>query len=276
MSIPIDLSGRVAVVTGGTRGVGFGISACLLEAGAEVVVCGRTAPDELPSAPGGDDASATPRRAHFVAADVRIEAEVDALIDFVVQRFGRLDVMIPNAGGAPYAEAASASPRFHEKVVALNLLAPLLCAQRAGRVMQGQESGGVIVFIGSVSAHRPSPGTAAYGAAKAGLRSLCETLAVEWAPKVRCVLVSASMVHTDQTEAHTGGAAGLRAAAGTVPLRRLATPRDIGNACAFLASPLADYVSGAELLLSGGGESPAYLRAVQEAMKTAPSEKPGD
>lgn len=266
MSISIDLSGRVAVVTGGARGVGFGISTCLLEAGAEVVACGRSAPDELPSAPGAD-AAAPARRAHFVAADVRVDKEVDALIDTTLQRFGRLDVMIPNAGGAPYSEAATASPRFHEKVVALNLLAPLSCAQRANRVMQEQESGGVIVFIGSVSARRPSPGTAAYGAAKAGLRSLCESLAVEWAPKVRCVLVSASMVHTDQAEAHTGGPAGVRAAAGTVPLQRLATPRDIGNACAFLASPLAGYVSGAELLISGGGESPAYLRAVQEVMK---------
>lgn len=94
-------------------------------------------------------------------------------------------MVVNNTGGSPYADAASVSPRFVEKVVALNLLAPFYVAQAANRVMQEQDGGGVVISIGSVAALRPAPGTAAYNAAKAGLAVLTRSLALEWAPKVR-------------------------------------------------------------------------------------------
>lgn len=255
--IPIDLAGKVAIVTGGGRGVGRGISQRFLDAGADVVICGRNEPEELPSADG--------RSAVFVACDVREPDQIDALVDATTERFGRLDVMIPNAGGAPFADAGTASPRFHEKIIHLNFTAPLHCAQRANASMQQQDGGGVVIFIGSVSAYRPSPGTAAYGGAKAGLLSLTESLAVEWAPKVRVLTVSAGMVKTEQAHLHYGSDAGIAAAAGTVPLGRLAEPADVGNACLFFASSLAGYASGVEILLHGGGEAPAFLDAVKDA-----------
>jgi NAD(P)-dependent dehydrogenase (short-subunit alcohol dehydrogenase family) len=121
--------------------------------------------------------------------------------------------------------------------------------------------GGVIVNVSSVSALRPSPGTAAYGAAKAGLLSLTQSLGVEWAPRVRVVAVTVGMVHTEQSHLHYGDEAGVAAVGATVPLGRLAEPEDVGDACLFLASPLARYVSGASLLLHGGGEKPAFLGA---------------
>ena len=111
--------------------------------------------------------------------------------------------------------------------------------------MQQQASGGSIVMIGSVSGVRPSPGTAAYGAAKAGLHHLAVSLAVEWAPKVRVNSVVAGMVMTEQANDHYGDPAGMAAAAATVPLQRMATPDDVAGACLFLASPMASYVSGA-------------------------------
>jgi NAD(P)-dependent dehydrogenase (short-subunit alcohol dehydrogenase family) len=255
VSVVIDLSGRVAIVTGGTRGVGRGIGARLLAAGAEVVVCGRHEPEALPEADG--------RRALFVAADVREAADVDRVASVATERFGRIDVLVNNAGGAPAAESATVSPRFNESIVRLNLLAPLLFAQRANRVMQEQAEGGVIVNVASVSAERPSPGAAAYGAAKAGLLSLTRTLAVEWAPRVRVVAVTVGMVRTEQSELHYGDAEGVAAVGATVPLGRLAEPEDIGDVCVFLASPLARYVSGASLLVHGGGEKPAYLGAAK-------------
>jgi NAD(P)-dependent dehydrogenase (short-subunit alcohol dehydrogenase family) len=144
------------------------------------------------------------------------------------------------------------------------LLAPLLVAQAANRVMQQQPSGGAIVMVSSVSGHRPSPGTAAYGAAKAGLDNLVGTLAVEWAPKVRVNSVVAGMVRTEQAHLHYGGEEELAAVGRTVPLGRLADPREIGSCVAFLASPLASYVSGASLLAHGGGEAPAFLSAAKE------------
>jgi NAD(P)-dependent dehydrogenase (short-subunit alcohol dehydrogenase family) len=253
--IQIDLSGRVAIVTGGAKGVGRGISERLLEAGAEVIVCGRNEPESLPAAAG--------RSAHFVAADVRELEQIDRLIAFARERFGRLDVLVNNAGGSPAAPAATASPRFSEKIIALNLVAPLHCAQKANALMQAQPEGGAIVNVASVSALRPSPGTAAYGAAKAGLLSLTQTLAVEWAPKVRVNAVAAGMIATELAHLHYGDAAAQARVAATVPLGRLGTPRDVGDACVFLASPLASYVSGAALLLHGGGEPPPFHDAVQ-------------
>jgi NAD(P)-dependent dehydrogenase (short-subunit alcohol dehydrogenase family) len=249
----LDMSGRVVIVTGGGRGVGRGIASRFLEAGAEVVICGRNEPDELP-ADGG-------KKAFFVAADIRDVEAIGRVVTATTGRFGRLDVLVNNAGGTPPAAAATASARFSEAIIRLNLIAPLNFAQRANTVMQAQDEGGVIINIASVSGLRPSPGTAAYGAAKAGLLSLTQTLAVEWAPKVRVNAVAAGMIRTEQSHLHYGDEAGVAAVAATVPLGRLGEPRDVGDACLFLASPLARYVSGASLLLHGGGERPAFLAA---------------
>ena len=136
-------------------------------------------------------------------------------------------------------------------------------SQRANALMQQQPEGGSIVFITSVSAMRPSPGTAAYGAAKAGLVSLAASLAVEWAPKVRVNCVAAGLVKTELSHLHYGDEAGLERTAATIPLGRLADPRDIGDGCLFLASPLARYVSGSTLVMHGGGERPAFLGAAR-------------
>jgi len=137
----------------------------------------------------------------------------------------------------------------------------LYVSQAANAVMQGQARGGSIVSISSVSGRRPSPGTAAYGAAKAGVDNLTATLAVEWAPKVRVNAVVAGMVATEQVELFYGDSTSQAAVAATVPLGRLAEPADIGWAAAFLACDAASYVSGATLAVHGGGEPPAFLSA---------------
>jgi len=249
----LDFTGRSVVVTGGTKGAGRGIAEAFLAAGANVVVCGRSEVPELPSANG--------RTAVFVQADVREVEQIDRVIAAAVEKFGGVDVLVNNAGGAPFALAKDASPRFHEKILALNLTAPLHFMQRANAQMQTQEAGGTIVNIASVSGTRPSPGTAAYGAAKAGLLSLTSSLAVEWAPKVRVVAVTAGMILTEQAHLHYGDDAGIARVASTVPANRLALPEDVANACLFLASPLASYVTGSSLVLHGGGETPAFLAA---------------
>ena len=248
-----DFSGKTVLVTGGTRGIGRGIAEAFLACGAQVAVCGRRAPDELVQVDG--------REAVFFQADVREPEQVRALLDKVVARFGQLDTLINNAGGSPHVMAADASARFHEAIVRLNLLAPLDLAQRANAIMQAQQGGGVILFIGSVSALRPSPGTAAYGAAKAGVLSLVRSLAVEWAPKVRVVALSPGLVLTEESHQHFGDEAGIAAVAKTIPLGRLALPQDIGAACLFLSSPAAVYAAGSNLVLDGGGERPAFLSA---------------
>lgn len=244
---------KVVLVTGGAKGVGRGISEAFLAAGATVVICGREAPANLPSMKGNT--------AEFIATDVRDAAAAEALFAQISVKHGRLDVLINNAGGAPFAMADKASARFHEKIIALNLLAPLHLAQKANALMQAHSEGGVIVFVASISALRPSPGTAAYGAAKAGILSLTQSLAVEWAPKVRVVAVSPGLVRTEQSALHYGDEAGIAAVSATVPMQRMATPADIGNACVWLSSPAASYASGTNLVLHGGGERPAFLDA---------------
>ncbi|MEV6710507.1 SDR family oxidoreductase [Lentzea sp. NPDC051208] len=247
MHVELDLDGAVVLVTGGVRGVGLGITRAFLAAGAVVVTCARR-PAEV------DGAS-------FVACDVRDADQVGTLVSGIAAEHGRLDVVVNNAGGAPFALADKASPRFHSKIVELNLLAPLLVSQAANAVMQTQATGGSIVNVSSVSGRRPSPGTAAYGAAKAGLDNLTSSLAVEWAPKVRVNALAVGMVRTEQSHLHYGSEAGIEAVAKTVPLGRLASPHEVGACAVFLASPLASYVSGATLVVHGGGEAPAFLTA---------------
>ncbi len=251
----LDMSGKTVIVTGGTKGVGRGIALRYLEAGADVVVCARK-PPETPVAHGE-------RTALFVAADVREVDPIDTVVKAATERFGRLDVLINNAGGTPYALAATASPRYSTSIIALNLLAPLHFATRANAVMQTQDSGGAIVNIASVSGTRPSPGTAAYGAAKAGLLNLTQSLAVEWAPRVRVNAITAGLLRTEQAELHYGNEAGIAAVAATVPLGRMGEPDDVADTCLYLTSPLARYVSGANILLHGGGERPAFLAAAK-------------
>jgi NAD(P)-dependent dehydrogenase (short-subunit alcohol dehydrogenase family) len=200
-------------------------------------VCGRKAP--------ADDID-------FVPCDVRDADAVGAMVTGIVARHGRLDVVVNNAGGSPYADAATVSPRFVEQVVALNLLAPFYVAQAANAVMQTQDTGGAIVNIGSVVTRRPAPGTAAYNAAKAGLAVLTRTLALEWAPKVRVNQVSPGLVATEAGHYPPGVEA-------TIPMRRLGQPADIAAACLMLCSPEAGFITGADLYVDGGGELPAFL-----------------
>jgi NAD(P)-dependent dehydrogenase (short-subunit alcohol dehydrogenase family) len=219
-----------------------------------VVVCCRHRPDTLPAAGG--------REAVFVEGDVRDPDQVQRVVDTAVERFDRLDVVVNNAGGSPPADAATVSPRFFDAIVRLNLLGPFYVAQRANAVMQEQPEGGAIVNIGSISGMRPSPGSAAYGAAKAGLINLTQTLAMEWAPKVRVNCVTPGLVLTADAEVHYGDQAAQQAVAATVPAGRFGEPAEIADACLFLASGMAGYASGANLVLHGGGERPPYLDAL--------------
>lgn len=250
MTLALDLSGRVVLVTGGSRGIGRGIAAVLVEAGATVVTCGRSPVD--------DPVAGT----EHLIGDVCDVDVVQAMIATIVADHGSLDLVVNNAGGAPYALAADSSPRLDDKVLGLNLSAVLTISKAANAVMQQQPGGGAIVNISSVSALRPSPGTATYGAAKAGVDSLTRSLAVEWGPQVRVNSIDVGLCRTEQTADHYGDDATVAAVEATIPLGRMAEPEEIGRVVAFLASDLASYVSGATLACHGGGEPPVFLHVV--------------
>jgi NAD(P)-dependent dehydrogenase (short-subunit alcohol dehydrogenase family) len=258
---PVDFTGTAVIVTGGTRGIGRVIAETFLACGADVLICGRNEPDQLPAASG--------RRSVFTAADVRDPSQAKAVVDAAVDAFGRLDVLVNNAGGSPNADSATVSPRFVERVVALNLLAPFYVSQPANAVMQQQPGGGAIVNIGSVSAHQAAPLTAAYSAAKAGLVQLTRSLALEWAPKVRVNHITAGLIRTESATEHYGQDTGAGVAR-VIPMGRMAVPADVASACLFLASPLASYVTGADLAVHGGGEIPARFIVAQDTYPASP------
>ncbi|MEU1255377.1 SDR family oxidoreductase [Streptomyces chartreusis] len=239
----MGLDGKVVVVTGGTRGVGAGVTRAFAEAGAQVVICARR-PPEVPF-PG----------VKFRPLDLRDPA---AVRDFFAA-LPRLDVLVNNAGGTPYRRLTDADAERHARVIELNLVAPLTASLAAYEHLE--RSRGSVVMIGSVSGGRPSPGSAAYGAAKAGLENLARSMAVEWAPRVRVNTLVVGMVRTELSHLHYGGEKGIAGVSRTVPLGRLAEPSDIGAAAVFLASDAAAYISGASLHVHGGGEPPAFLDA---------------
>lgn len=242
---------RTVIVTGGGRGLGLGISEYFLQAGASVIICARNRPNDLPMADG--------RLALFYQADVRDPEATQQLIDFAVKQTGRLDVLVNNVGGSPQVAAADASPRFTQAVISTNLIAPAVLSQQAHAAICNSARSGSIINIASVSAIRPSPGTAAYGAAKAGLINLTQSLAQEWAPAVRVNAIIAGLAKTEGAISHYGSEAGIKKIEQHMPMQRMALPEDIAKACFYLASDAADYISGAALAVHGGGEPPAFL-----------------
>lgn len=256
MPFSIDMSDRVVLVTGGARGVGAGIVEMFLRAGAEVEICGRTAPEQADEVAGS--------RPHFTAVDVREPDQVVAWVEGILERRGRLDVAVNNAGGAPFSDFATASVRFHQKINDLNFMATVHVAHAAHEALKAAD-GGVLLNVSSISARRPSPGTAVYGAAKAAVESLTTSLAVEWAPDIRVNAVSCGLVATPGSVEHYGDAVQYAKVAATIPRGVFATPQDIGGACVLLASPLAGHVTGAVLNVDGGGEWPAFLQHTPNA-----------
>lgn len=251
--LAVDLTGCVAIVTGGTRGLGRIIAATMAAAGCKVAVCGRNEPEDLP-----DGVS-------FYAADIRDPEQAKAFTDAVVEQHGRLDFLINNAGGSPQAKAATASPRFFDSILKLNLHAPMYMAQAAFPHMQAA-GGGSIVNVASVSGIRPSPDTAAYGAAKAGLLNLTQSLAQEWGEdKIRVNALILGLMATETTDATYGDDEAQAKIGQSIPLGRLGRGGDVAGGVLWLCSDKAEWVSGSRINVDGGGERPYFLEVLKGA-----------
>jgi NAD(P)-dependent dehydrogenase (short-subunit alcohol dehydrogenase family) len=244
MESSLSGSTKVALISGGTRGLGRAIAAYLLQQNWRVAICARRPAEPLEGA-------------QFYAADLREPDQCDALVENVLCDFGRLDLLVNNAGGTPAEPLASSSPNLIAKVIGLNLLAPLYLSRSAYNALRAVR--GSIVNIASISGQRAAPGTVAYGAAKAGLINATQGLAMEWAPEVRSNAIVVGLVESaDQTDHYGDGAAAGRLA-GLVPMQRLARGSDVAQCVGWLASEGAGYITGAAIELHGGGEIPAFL-----------------
>ncbi len=208
----------------------------------------------------GRGARSLPPGIGFISCDVRDPEAVKAMVAEIVAREGGLDFVVNNAGGSPPANAATASPRFSERVIQLNLLAPLHVCQAAHTQLQARK--GAVVNIASVSGIRPSPGTVAYGAAKAGLLNLTQSLAHEWGPDIRVNALILGYIETETTDATYGNKQKQAAIAKNLAAGRLGKAEEVADAVEFLLSPAASYITGAALAVHGGGERPPFLDIV--------------
>ncbi|EKF22539.1 short chain dehydrogenase family protein [Mycolicibacterium hassiacum DSM 44199] len=241
-----DLTGRVAVVTGGSRGLGRAIAQAFAAAGADVVVASRkldaceTAAREIAERTGR---TAVPIRCHVGHWD-----ECDELIEGTLRRFGRIDVLVNNAGMSPlYDRLADVTEELYDKTLAVNLKGPfrlgvLACTRMA------EQGGGSVINIGTIGSLLASPAELPYACAKAGLNALTAGLAEAFAPKVRVNAILPGAFDTDVTEAWTDA---MRSGS-YVPLGRIGRPDEIVGAALYLASDAASYTTGATIRVDGG------------------------
>lgn len=242
-----DFTGRSVLITGGTKGLGRATAEAFLSRNAAVTVCARSAPEEPVSANGSE--------AHFIACDVRNAEAVTALVDAAVAVMGALDIVINNAGGAPPAAAADSKASFNEKVIGLNLTGPMNICVAAHPHLVTTAGDASIVNISSVSGMRANPLGVAYGAAKAGLINMAETLALEWGPDVRVNTVTAGPLDTPAARDFLGDAE-MDRMAGALSMNRLGSAADVVAAILYLCSPMASWVTGTNLVVDGGPEWP--------------------
>jgi NAD(P)-dependent dehydrogenase (short-subunit alcohol dehydrogenase family) len=266
------LDGKVAVVTGTSRGVGVGISRQLLLEGATVIGCSRR---ELPSLPASADVPGGAERSAQWVCDQGDHRAIDAFVSRVVETYGRVDILVNNAGGtlpAPHVEdipelvqQIGGAPRsdddfertvlFHSFAIQMNLISPLWFAIRVFRQMKTQDGTGSIINISSGAGHPAgSPTLVSYGAAKSGLNHLTRSLAEEWGPtaRVNCLALGPTMTENFQAFVmppdDQAGTEYFR----NVPLGRAGEPDEVGRACVFLCSGEADYINGTTIEIDGG------------------------
>ncbi|MBB5125520.1 SDR family oxidoreductase [Streptomyces griseoloalbus] len=241
----VELSGKVALVTGASRGIGYGVAEALVARGDRVCITGRNedALKEAVEKLGAD-------RAVYVAGKAHDEAHQAVAVERVMEAFGRVDYLVNNAGTNPvFGPIADLDLNVARKVFETNVVSALGFAQRTWHAWQ-KDNGGAIVNIASVAGLAPSPFIGAYGVSKAALINLTVQLAHEFAPGVRVNAIAPAVVKTKFAQALYEGREAEAAAA--YPLGRLGVPSDIGGAAAFLTSDQSDWVTGQTLVVDGG------------------------
>jgi NAD(P)-dependent dehydrogenase (short-subunit alcohol dehydrogenase family) len=245
-----DLSGRVAVITGSSRGIGRSIAEQMAKAGARVVVSSRK-PEACEKvavairAAGGE--------AITIPCSLSDRAQLDHLVDATVAQLGRLDILVCNAAVNPYFGPMATMPEdAYDKIMNCNLKANFILSNRAAAHMAAA-GGGSIIIVSSIGGNQGSATLAAYGMSKAADSSLVKNLAIEWGPKgIRANCIAPGLIRTDFSRTLWENASLLQRVEAGTPVRRIGEPDDIGGVAVFLASRAAAYVTGQTLVVDGG------------------------
>ena len=244
------LKDRVALITGGGTGIGRAIALEYAKVGADIAVAGRTR-ETLESTVA--DVQALGRRALAVPTDIRVPDQVDALVQRIIQEFGKIDILVNSAGGLFRARPEDMSPNAWTSIVDLNLNAQFFCCRAVGKVMI-QQRRGKIVNISSTSAFKGSPGSPHNAAAKAGMHAMARSLAHAWAQyNIQVNDIAPGLIATDVIKERVWPTPeALKQVAETVPMKRLGEPEEVAYAAVFLASDAANYITGEVLTIDGG------------------------
>ena len=245
------LEDKVAIVTGGSRGIGLDIAKTLLGQGAKVVICGRKQE--------GLDSAVAQLEAHenllAVAAHVGKEADVDRLFDETMARFGQVDVLVNNVGMNLIAGVVDADPSVFSKTIESNLTGTWLCSRKAAQLMRARKTG-KIVSITSLAARRAAPFMGIYGIAKAAIEMMTKTLAQELAPfNIQVNAVSPCMVRTKFSQPFWSNEDLLKEIVKTIPMGRIAETADVVHPVLFLCSDGARFITGQTVMVDGGASA---------------------
>lgn len=250
----INLSGKTAIVTGGAMGIGLGIVNRLAEAGANILLVDQ---NEAAAQSASEVLQKKGFRVAYVQADVSKEEDTKRVVDVALENFNSIDILVNNAGIYPNVPVLSMEPELFEKIISVNLKSVFLLTKSVAQVMIKQGNGGKIINISSIDAIHPSAvGLAAYDASKHAVWGFTKNTALELAPhRISVNAVAPGAIATPGASAFSDDAQGRAmhdAFVGKIPMKRIGEPDDVGKVVLFLASDLASYVTGSQIVVDGG------------------------
>lgn len=246
----LPLEGKVALVTGGTRGIGRAISLKLAQAGANVAFCAKRTDtfEEMAS-----EIARLGRKPLAIQADVGVMEEIQPLVDRVKSQFGRIDILVNNAAVSPfYGPVDQATEKLWDKIMSVNLKGPFFLSLAAGKLMK-EQGGGAIINVASIGGIQPDPGLAVYAVSKAGMIMMTKMLATEWGKQnIRVNAVAPSYIRTRFSKPIWDNPEGRQRVEAETPMGRVGEPEEVAEVVAFLASDAASYISGETVVVAGG------------------------